>query len=467
METQSSLKPSDLKALRGIVGKEHVSTAIEDLICHSYDATKQMALPAAVVRPAAAQEVSGVLAHANEHRIPVYPMGAASGLTGGAVPVMGGIVLDMTRMNRIVTIDGQNMVAVVEPGVVCAEFQAAVEKVGLFYPPDPASSEFSTLGGNVAECAGGLRGMKYGVTRDYVLALEAVLPSGEIIHTGSRAMKNVSGYDLTRLLVGSEGTLCVFTQMTVRLLPLPECIRTVLAYFAGFDDAARTVSKVIEARIVPRALEFMDADALEAVRDYGEFDFPPEAKAALLVEVDGDDAVTQREAETVATICRENGCGTVSVAISAEDREELWRTRRAVSPALYNLAPKKKIAEDVCVPRSRLADLLGEIARIKRERSLRIACFGHAGDGNVHVNFLVESDTPEVVRRTEEGVEELLRTVVSYGGSISGEHGIGTTKTEYLGIEIPPRELDLMRRIKRLFDPNGILNPGKLFPEVE
>jgi glycolate oxidase len=448
------------------VGKEHVSTAIEDLICHSYDATKQMALPAAVVRPETAQQVSGVLAHANEQRIPVYPMGAASGLTGGAVPVQGGIVLDMTRMNRIVTIDGQNMVAVVEPGVVCADFQAAVEELGLFYPPDPASSEFSTLGGNVAECAGGLRCMKYGVTRDYVLALEAVLPSGEIIHTGSRAMKNVSGYDLTRLLVGSEGTLCVFTQITVRLIPLPECIRAVLAYFAGFDAAARTVSTIIEARIVPRALEFMDEDTLEAVRDYGEFDFPPETKAALLVEVDGDDAATQREAETVATICRENGCGMVSVAISAEDREELWKTRRAVSPALYNLAPKK-IGEDVCVPRSRLAELLGELKRIEQEKSLRIACFGHAGDGNVHVNFLVESDTPEDLRRTEEGVEELLRTVVAYGGSISGEHGIGTTKTEYLGIEIPPRELDLMREIKQIFDPNGILNPGKLFPTRE
>ena len=466
METQSSLKPDDVKYLKKIVGREFVSTAIEDLICHSYDATKQTALPAAVVRPVTVEEVSGVLAYANEQRISVCPMGAASGLTGGAVPVKGGIVLDMTRMNRIIGIDLENQVAVVEPGVVCAEFQAAVEKLGLFYPPDPASSEFSTLGGNVAECAGGLRCLKYGVTRDYVLALEAVLPSGEIIHTGSRAMKNVSGYDLTRLLVGSEGTLCVFTQITLRLIPLPEDIRTALAYFASFDDAVQAVSAIIAARIVPRAIEFMDEDTLEAVLNYGEFDFPHEAKAALLVEVDGDDAVTKRDAETIATICRDNGCSTVSVALSAEDREELWRTRRAASPALYNLAPKK-INEDVCVPRSHLADLLRDIERIKREKSLRIACFGHAGDGNVHVNFLLESDSPEEVRRAEQGVEELLRTVVSYDGSISGEHGIGTTKAQYLGIEIPPRELELMRGIKRLFDPRGILNPGKLFPETD
>ena len=466
MEAQSSLSTSDVKHLRAVVGKQFVSTAIEDLICHSYDATKQTALPAAVVMPATVQEVSGVLAYANEQGIPVYPMGAASGLTGGAVPVRGGIVLDMTRMNRIIEIDQDNLVATVEPGVVCAEFQAAVERLGLFYPPDPASSEFSTLGGNVAECAGGLRCLKYGVTRDYVLALEAVLPSGEVIHTGSRAMKNVSGYDLTRLLVGSEGTLCVFTQITLRLIPLPKSIRTVLAYFGSFDDAAQAVSAIIAARIVPRAIEFMDEDTLEAVRHYGEFDFPPGAGATLVVEVDGDDAATEREAEAVATICREKRCNMLSLALSVEDREELWRTRKAVSPALYNLAPKK-INEDVCVPRSLLPDLLKEIERIKREKSVRIACFGHAGDGNVHVNFLLQSDNPEEVRRAEEGVEDLFRTVVAYGGSLSGEHGIGTTKASYLGIEIPPRELELMRELKRLFDPNGILNPGKLFPTPE
>jgi glycolate oxidase len=369
----------------------------------------------------------------------------------------------MTRMNRIVEIDQENLIAVVEPGVVCAEFQTTVERLGLFYPPDPASSEFSTLGGNVAECAGGLRCLKYGVTRDYVLALEAVIPSGEIIRTGSRAMKNVSGYDLTRLLVGSEGTLCVFTQMTVRLIPLPKSIRTVLAYFRSFDDAAQAVSAIVAARIVPRAIEFMDEDTLDAVRSYGNFDFPPEAKAALLIEVDGYDAATESETQAVAAICREKRSSQLSVALSAEDRDALWRTRRVVSPALYNLAPKK-INEDVSVPRSRLAELLREIQRIKREKSVRIACFGHAGDGNVHVNFLIASDDPDELRRAESGVEELLRIVVSYGGSISGEHGIGTTKARYLGIEIPPREMALMREIKLVFDPHGILNPGKVFP---
>jgi len=466
MGDYADLTGGDVKRLRGVVGKEHVSTAIEDLICHSYDATKQMALPAAVVRPAKAEEVSAILAYANDRRIPVYPMGAASGLTGGAVPVKGGIVLDMTRMNRIVEIDQENLVAVVEPGVICAEFQTAVERLGLFYPPDPASNEFSTLGGNVAECAGGLRCLKYGVTRDYVLALEAVLPSGQIIHTGSRAMKNVTGYDLTRLLVGSEGTLCVFTQMTLRLIPLPKSIRTVLAYFGSFDDAAETVSAIIAARIVPRAIEFMDEDTLMAVREYGEFDFPDEAKAALVVEVDGDEAATEREAEAIATICRDKRCTMLSVALSADDRDELWKTRRAISAALYNLAPKK-INEDVCVPRSRLPDLIREIQRIKREKSVRIASFGHAGDGNVHVNFLIQSDNPDELHRAEEGVEEMFRIVVAYGGSLSGEHGIGTTKAQYLGIEIPPHDMELMRQIKYLFDPHAILNPGKLFPAAE
>jgi glycolate oxidase len=466
MGDYADLAARDVKYLSGIVGKEHVSTAIEDLICHSYDATKQMALPKAVVRPAQAREVSAILAYANERRIPVYPMGAASGLTGGAVPVKGGIVLDMTRMNRIIEIDQENLVGVVEPGVICAEFQTAVERLGLFYPPDPASNEFSTLGGNVAECAGGLRCLKYGVTRDYVLALEAVLPSGQVIHTGSRAMKNVTGYDLTRLLVGSEGTLCVFTQITLRLIPLPKSIRTVLAYFGSFDDAAEAVSAIIAARIVPRAIEFMDEDTLMALRNYGEFDFPEEAKAALIVEVDGVEVATEREADAIATICRDKRCTMLSVALSAEDREELWKERRAISPALYNLAPKK-INEDVCVPRNRLPDLIREIQRIKREKSVRIASFGHAGDGNVHVNFLIESDNPDELRRAEEGVEEMFRIVVGYGGSLSGEHGIGTTKAQYLGIEIPPHEMELMRQIKHLFDPRGILNPGKLFPASE
>jgi len=463
MGEYADLTARDVKRLSGIVGKEHVSTAIEDLICHSYDATKQMALPAVVVRPAATEEVSRILAHANERRIPVYPMGAASGLTGGAVPLKGGIVLDMTRMNRIIEIDQEKLVGEVEPGVICAEFQTAVERLGLFYPPDPASNEFSTLGGNVAECAGGLRCLKYGVTRDYVLALEAVLPSGQIIHTGSRAMKNVTGYDLTRLLVGSEGTLCVFTRLTLRLIPLPKSIRTVLAYFASFDDAAETVSAIIAARIVPRAIEFMDEDTLMALRDYGEFDFPEEAKAALIVEVDGVEVATEREADAIATICREKRCTTLSVALSADDRDELWKERRAISPALYNLAPKK-INEDVCVPRSRLPDLIREIQRIMREKSVRIASFGHAGDGNVHVNFLIQSDNPDELHHAEEGVEEMFRIVVAYGGSLSGEHGIGTTKARYLGIEIPPHEMELMRQIKHLFDPHAILNPGKLFP---
>ena len=453
------------KELEKIVGERCVSDEDADRVCHSYDATKQRAVPDVVVKPGSAQEVSGILKLANEKRIPVYPRGAASGLTGGAVPLRGGIALDMTRMNRIIEIDTANLIATVEPGVVVADFQKEVEKLGLLYPPDPASNKFATIGGSVAECAGGLRGMKYGVTRDYVMALEVVLPTGEIIHPGSKTLKSVTGYDLTRLFVGSEGTLGIFTKIVLKLIPPPEEIETLMAFFSSIKNAADTVSAIIAAKIVPRALEFVDEECIRAVDQYTGFSVAEGTEALLLIEVDGSAETANRDALRVMSICRDNEAFDVKKAETDEEVDELWSVRRTISPALYAVS-KGKLNEDICVPRSNLTLMLDGIAEISEKYKLTIANFGHAGDGNIHVNVLIDPGIPEEVERGEAAVEEIFRKTVELEGTLSGEHGIGNTKSKYLSIEIEPDEIELMKNIKALFDPNGILNPGKIFHEA-
>lgn len=450
------------RKLEAIVGPENISDDDIDRICHSYDATKQRALPDVVISPTSPEMVSKVLMVANEHLIPVYPMGAASGLTGGALPLYGGIVLDMTKMNRILEIDESDLVATVEPGVVISDLQEEVEKRGLFYPPDPASSKFATMGGSVAECSGGLRGMKYGVTKDYVLALEVVLPTGEIIHTGSRTLKSVTGYDLTKLFVGSEGTLGVFTKITVKLIPLPESVETLRAYFRSIASAADTVSAIISAKIVPRTLEFVDEECLRAVNVYSGLSVPEETKAMLLIETDGSAETAAKEAQKIIEICNEHNAFEVSKAQVEDEKDQLWAIRRMISPALYAIS-KGKINEDICVPRGNLTKMLSFINEVSTRYGLRIANFGHAGDGNIHVNILIDPGIEDEQRRAERAVEEIFREVVSLGGTLSGEHGIGITKSKYLNIEVGDRELKLMRDIKRLLDPNNILNPGKIF----
>jgi len=453
------------KELEKIVGERCVSDEDADRVCHSYDATKQRAVPDVVVKPGSAQEVSEILKLANEKRIPVYPRGAASGLTGGAVPLRGGIALDMTRMNRIIEIDTANLIAIVEPGVVVADFQKEVEKLGLLYPPDPASNKFATIGGSVAECAGGLRGMKYGVTRDYVMALEVVLPTGEIIHPGSKTLKSVTGYDLTRLFVGSEGTLGIFTKIVLKLIPPPEKIETLMAFFSSIKNAADTVSAIIAAKIVPRALEFVDEECIRAVDQYTGFSVAEGTEALLLIEVDGSAETANRDALRVMSICRDNEAFDVKKAETDEEVDELWSVRRTISPALYAVS-KGKLNEDICVPRSNLTLMLDGIAEISEKYKLTIANFGHAGDGNIHVNVLIDPGIPEEVERGEAAVEEIFRKTVELEGTLSGEHGIGNTKSKYLSIEIEPDEVELMKNIKALFDPNGILNPGKIFHEA-
>lgn len=455
------LKPSIVRDLKKIVGSANLYTSPEEMVVYSYDATQREALPWAVARPSTAREVSEILVLANREHFPVIPRGAGTGMSGGSVPARGGLVLSLERMNRILEIDEENLIAVVEPGVITGDLQREVEKRGLFYPPDPASHDFCTIGGNVAECAGGLRAVKYGVTKDYVLGLEVVLPTGEIIKTGGRTLKSVAGYDLTKLIVGSEGTLGIATTIILKLLPRPESVRTLSVLFGSIEAAAAAVSSIIAGRILPRALEFMDHAALSAVEKHLGEDISGGAKAMLIVEVDGPSTSTEREIERVADIVGRAGATRVNRAENEAERERLWKARRSLSPALYTIKPKK-INADIVVPRSRIPDILREIGEIAKQHDLLIVNFGHAGDGNIHTNIMIdEGDTP----RAEIAVKEIFEAVLRMKGSISGEHGIGLSKAAYLPMELGPDALKTMKRIKDALDPNNILNPGKIFQE--
>jgi glycolate oxidase len=368
-------------------------------------------------------------------------------------------------MNRILQIDTENLLAVVEPGVITYHLQQEVEKIGLFYPPDPASLKSSTIGGNVAECAGGPRAVKYGVTKDYVLGLEVVLPTGEIISTGVQTVKSVVGYDLTKLLVGSEGTLGIITKIILRLLPLPKAKRTMLAMFPNIEAAAITVSQIISSRIIPTTLEFMDNATIRCVEDYLHMGLPVEAGALLIIEVDGAPEALTGEIEEIQKICLTNRAIETKVAKDDKEAEELWKARRAVSSAVVKLNPTK-INEDVTVPRAKVANLLRQMEAIARKHNLIIVNFGHAGDGNIHVNVLIDRRKPGEEERAQIAVKEIFEAALGMGGTLSGEHGIGITKAPYLAMELGDMGVEVMKRIKQSFDPNNILNPGKIFPDA-
>jgi glycolate oxidase len=396
--------------------------------------------------------------------VPLVVRGAGTGYTGGAVPTSGGIVLSMARLNRILEIDEANLLAVVEPNVINGDLQRAVEAVGLFYPPDPASLETSSIGGNVAECAGGPRAFKYGTTKRYVLALEAVLPTGEIVRTGSKAVKNVVGYDLTQLLVGSEGTLAIITKITLRLIPMPPARATLSASFASVRSAVDAVSALIARRAIPAAIELIDEDSLRAVEKHvGRSVVVSQAVALLIVECDGTPAAVEEEIARVAAACADTNALEVRRATTEAERHGLWYVRRQVSLAL-KATGLLKINHDVVVPRGRVPELFDVIADLKRRHSLRVASFGHAGDGNIHVNLMVNGDDHAERARAAVAERELFERVVQLEGSISGEHGIGFAKARYLPIELSPEAIALMKRLKTAFDPNNILNPGKIFP---
>ena len=457
------MEKSVFVALREILGKR-LGTSLETRTSYSFDTTRKKFLPDAVAFPANTEEVRRIVELANRMRFPIVPRGAGTGFSGGSLPVQGGLVLSTERMDRILAIDRENLYAVVEPGVVTGALKEEARKAGLFYPPDPASLKFSTIGGNIAECAGGMCAVKYGVTRDYVLALEAVLGTGEIVRTGVATMKGVAGYDLTRMLVGSEGTLGIVTRATLKLVPLPEAVTTLLAMFPGNRQAADTVNAIVAARVTPAAMELMDRTAIDCVQATIPIDLAEGTRSVLLIEVDGSEAAVPREADRVEEACRANGALEVRRASDARGRDALWKLRRSISPALRRVGAVK-MNEDIVVPRSRLADMFDFLAELGVRKRVTVVNFGHAGDGNVHVNIMISGKDQAEYRRAEEAVAEVFKATVGMGGTITGEHGVGIVKSPFLEMEIGPMGISVMKRLKNCFDPNGILNPGKIFPE--
>jgi len=447
-------------------GSENFGENPRQRLAYASDATGRRFPPEAVVRAVDAGQISRVMAACTRHGVPVVPRGAGSGLTGGALAVAGGVVLDMAGMRRIIAIRPGDQVAMVEPGVVTADLQAAAVEHGMIYPPDPASVAFCTVGGNVAENAGGLKAVKYGVTRDYVLGIKAVLADGRRLATGGANIKSVVGYDLTRLLVGSEGTLAVITELTLRLLPRPEALATLNAFFFSLEDAAAAVQGLLASGIRPVACEFMDGPSLRSVEAYAGLGLPPHAQAMILVELDGEREVVERQGGEAARLLASAGGEPVNLARDQNEAETLWKARRAMGPACLKLSPGK-LNEDIAVPLGRLAETVRRIHQVARERELTIPVFGHAGDGNLHVNVMYEPGDPGQVERAHQAVSDIFAHTLALGGTLSGEHGVGTQKLGFAGAELDPVALELMRGLKRLFDPAGILNPHKAIPAPE
>jgi len=455
-----------LEELAAIVGTDQILTDAEALALYSRDETEDLSYPPDVVlRPSTTAQVSRVMKLASRDRIPVTPRGAGTGLSGGALPVHGGISLSLERMNKILEIDAENLMAVVEPGVITEVLQNEVEKLGLYYPPDPASRGSCQIGGNVAENAGGPHAVKYGVTKDWVAGLEAVRADGEVFTCGGKLRKDVSGYNLTQLLVGSEGTLAVITRVTLKLIPLPAHRRAMVACFPGVESAAKAVVAVFDKKVIPAAVEFMEGEAWRTgAKRLGKNLVDPGHAAYLLLEVDGPhEKVVEDEAMIVGEACVELGATDVLVADTPARQKELWSVRRAIGEAVKKIAPYKE--EDTVVPRRQVPELVAAVDAIIKKHGLRAVCYGHAGDGNIHVNILRDAEGSAWSAHLETAIREIFAKVASLGGKISGEHGIGLVQRSYLPIAHDPAEIELMRRIKHAFDPEGILNPGKILPE--
>ncbi len=451
--------------LEGIAGRQNVLTATEDLICYGYDAQHVEHRPDAVVRPSDIDQVAAIVRLANEDGLPIVPRGSGTGLSGGSVAIEGGVVIDLGRMNRILDIDKENLLATVEAGVITADLHSAVEAVGLMYPPDPGSMKVSTIGGNVAENAGGLRAIKYGVTTDYVKRIEGVTPTGELFKAGAQTLKSVSGYDLVHLLCGSEGTLGIFTKIVVKLIPLPKSRRSMLISFDRMEDAASAVSGIISAGIMPATLEIMDNVTIRTVEEYKKLGLPVDAGALLLLEVDGARAQVEEEADLAILVLKRHKATDIQTASNAAQRDRIWEGRRASLAALARVRPTT-ILEDATVPRSKLADMVREINRIAEEYHLLIGTFGHAGDGNLHPTILTDERDEAEMARVEKAVDAIFCAALELGGTVSGEHGIGFSKSRYLPIEMGSVTMGMMRAIKSALDPKGILNPGKVFAEL-
>ena len=456
----------DLAILKEIVGENYVFTDEEKLFEYSKDETEDLSFyPEVVVKPKTTIEVSQIILHCNENKIAVTPCGARTGLSGGALPIFGGISLSMECFNSIIEIDERNLQSTVEPGVINQVFRDAVEEKGLFYPPDPASKGSCTLGGNLAENSGGPKALKYGVTKDYVLNLEVVLPTGEIIWTGANVLKNSTGYNLTQLMIGSEGTLGIITKIVFKLIPLPTKDITMLAPFSSTEKACEAVSAVFRAGITPSALEFIERDAIDWTIQYTDVEIQilENVQAHLLIEVDGNDIdLLYKDCEKIAEVMEQFDCGEILLADSESQKEQLWKLRRAVGEAVKANSVYKE--EDTVVPRAELAKLLIGVKEIGAKYGFKSVCYGHAGDGNLHVNIIKgEMSDFDWNNKLTFGICEIFELTKNLGGTISGEHGIGLVQKEYLGIVLSDKNIELQKGIKKLFDPNLILNPGKIF----
>ncbi|MEK6794143.1 MAG: FAD-linked oxidase C-terminal domain-containing protein [Spirochaetota bacterium] len=434
----------------------------ETLAVYSYDAAHTETIPEAVVFAKHETEIASLMKLANEERISITPRGAGSGLSGGSVPVQKGIVVCLDKMKAVKDIDIVNRLITLEAGVITSEIDALTNPKGLFFPPDPGSVAFSTIGGNVAENAGGLRGLKYGVTKDYVKVLRTILASGEIVSLGSKTVKHVAGYNVEQLFVGSEGMLGIFSEMTLSLLPLPEHRESALAVYNSLDDAARTVSAIIEAGVTPSTLEIMDRFTINAIEDYKSCRLPRDAEAVLLIETDGYRESAMREMEKVETVAQKNKVDRFDRAKDAAERESLFEGRRVALSALARIKPTT-VLEDATVTRSRVPDLVRKVQEIAKKYSITVGTFGHAGDGNLHPTFLIDSKDADLMKRTEAAVKELFAATIEMGGTISGEHGIGIEKKPFLKAQLGDAGVGLLRTIKKALDPNNILNPGKMF----
>jgi glycolate oxidase len=457
------LSQSVLDSLKRLVGQGSVLTQPEDLIPYSFDGTAALqAMPGCVVFATSTEQIRGVLLLANEHGVPVVTRGSGTGLSGGSLPVSSCIVLCTVQMNHILEVDRANLTMMVEPGVTTLAVADAAAAVGLFYPPDPGSMKISTIGGNVAENSGGLRGLKYGITRNYVMGLEIVLPDGEILWTGNKCVKDVAGYSIKDLFVGSEGTLGVITKVLLKLIPKPAAKKTMVATFAQMDHAADAVSAIIAAQIIPCTLEFLDRTTIHCVEDYAKIGLPLNCEALLLMETDGHPAAVADEAAQMEKICREKGCMELRVAKDDAEANQLASARRSAFSALARLAPTT-ILEDATVPRSELARMVRYVDAVAKKYKLRVGTFGHMGDGNLHPTFLTDERNKEEMHRVHEAFREIFEEAIRLGGTVTGEHGVGIAKKEILPKFAGAAQMRVMRELRRALDPKGILNPGKMF----
>lgn len=458
-----SLSAEHLHALQGIVGPRNVLTKKEDLVPYAFDGTAAMLqMPGCVLFVETTAQIVALLKYADAHRLPVVTRGSGTGLSGGSLPSPDCIVMCTVRMDKILEVDEANLTMLVEPGITTVKVAEAAEKVGLFYPPDPGSMRISTIGGNVAENSGGLRGLKYGVTRNYVMGLEVVLPDGEVLWTGNKCVKDVAGYSLKDLFIGSEGTLGVITKVLLRLIPKPQTKKTMIATFSRMDQAAETVSAIIAAKIIPCTLEFLDRMTIHCVEDYAKIGLPLNCEALLLIETDGHPAVVAEEAALMEAKCRECGCMEVIVAKDDAEAAKLASARRAAFSALARVAPTT-ILEDATVPRSELAKMIRFVEQVAKKYNLRVGTFGHMGDGNLHPTFLTDERNKDEMHRVEEAFKEIFEEAIRLGGTITGEHGIGMAKKSFLPKFAGDAQMRVMRELRKALDPHGTLNPGKMF----